>query len=281
MAQLEATENLHAFSRQRNNGSSFEATCKTFRKQRRNGSKRTAFSSINHNKDDLASENVEKGKSCRHGVAESLPFSLEGWKMEDESVCLGKYFGRYFKNARRQDNVDSPASYDYIQSPEFKPGRFYILSRPMTNYNYRAARIDRCVTSYTYIRPNGQLCKNDSRRKIFCEVLGDKVCLDCNGRNVRRDFSTKMETNFPQLDYEPSKRPYGYCPRAVRLTDPLPTRQQLAGHPFVARTVASAPRLLNVKNSSSISLSGNCKQVGKAEGEEVIKLVTQSRPETR
>lgn len=278
MAQLEATETF--FSRQRSDGSFFEATYKAFHIQKQNGIKRTAFSrKVQNSRDCSDSESVKAVKSLKHGEVGS-PFSLQGWKTEDENQNLGKFIGRFFKSARRQNNVESPVSYDFIRSPEFKPGHFYVLSRPMTNYNYRAERIDRCVTSYTYIKPNGQLCKNDSKRKIFCEVLGDKVCLDCNGRNVRGNFNRKMEVIYPQLNYEANKRPYGYCPRTIRLTEPLATRKQLTDRPITVRTVASAPHFLNFKSSSSTLSSGKYKQVEKTEDEEMIKVVIRTRPET-
>ena len=140
--------------------------------------------------------------------------------------------GTFLDELRRE--ASSP-SYSFYPSPEFKPGKTFVLPPRESTHNYQEERMDRCVGSYTYLKPDKQLCKDRMRRKIFCEVLGDDVCLDCNGRKVRSRFNTKVNALYPYLEYHDVKRPYGYCPRAVRLTEPLPSRDHTRGFPVSYR----------------------------------------------
>lgn len=133
-----------------------------------------------------------------------------------------QHSGNFLTSVRTE--ASSEATYKFVPSPEFKPGSYFLLPENPTSSNYTASRIDRCVPSYTYFRPSNQLCKNNVTRKEFCEVFGKELCLDCNGRRLRETFNYKMNALYPCLEYDKDKRPYGYCPRAVRLTEPLPSR---------------------------------------------------------
>lgn len=116
-------------------------------------------------------------------------------------------------------------TYKFVPSPEFKPGSYFLLPENSSGVqDYTAVRIDRCVPSYTYIKPSNQQCRNNVMRREFCEVVGKELCVDCNGSNLRERFKRKMNSLYPLLEYDRDKRPYGYCPRAVRLTEPLPSR---------------------------------------------------------
>lgn len=109
--------------------------------------------------------------------------------------------------------------YRQFPSPEFKPGRFYFYPCGVSPRNYNERRIGFQTQTAS---PGNQLCIK-MKRKIFCEVLQeDKLCLDCNSRSVRGDFNQEIKREFPYLEYDRVKRPYGFCPRAIRLTEPLP-----------------------------------------------------------
>lgn len=109
--------------------------------------------------------------------------------------------------------------YLFVSSPDFKPGNYYIYPNGVSSRSYKTNRIPFLSQTSS---PGNQLC-TEMRRKIFCEVLQEeKLCLDCNARHVRNAFNEKINNEYPYLEYDPVKRPYGFCPRAVRLTEPLP-----------------------------------------------------------
>lgn len=108
--------------------------------------------------------------------------------------------------------------YKHYPSPEFKPGNFYVFPSDVRPRSYSAKRKPHLPQMES---PRNQLC-NKMRRRIFCEVIQEeKLCLDCNSRKVRSNFNDKINNEFPYLEYDRVKRPYGFCPRAIRLTEPL------------------------------------------------------------
>lgn len=114
--------------------------------------------------------------------------------------------------------------YEALPSPEFKPGMFYRLPRKVgksRNYEQKRTMATQCFSSTC---SRDQLCRG-MKRMIFCEVMEDeRLCFDCNGREVRTKFNSELNNVFPYLEYDQIKRPYGFCPRAIRLTEPLPIR---------------------------------------------------------
>ena len=133
-----------------------------------------------------------------------------------------QHSGNFPRSLRAE--ASSEVTYKLVASPEFKPGNYFLLPENPSGFDYNAARINRCVSSYTYIKPSYQLCRNNVMRKEFCEVVGKELCLDCNGGKLREKFNHKINSLYPCLEYDSDKRPYGYCPRAVRLTEPLPSK---------------------------------------------------------
>lgn len=196
-----------------------------------------------------------------HGTVDAELWTV---RLKAETLNLDKFLSRCNKRSEQQDGVASlsrPASYDLIRSPEFKPGKFSVLPKPMTADNYQNRKVDNFFMSYAHSHPqtSTQLCNRNSKRSIFCEVLGDKVCLDCNGRNVRQAFNAKMDLIYPQLKYASNERPYGYCPRTICLTKPLKTQYKLE---------ACSPRVRSVMSAEQI------------DNENGIKIFIQTRPTT-
>ena len=165
--------------------------------------------------------------SEKHCEAKSFG-KMEAWIDEENTKTMKKikrdfrHSGNFIRSLRAEASSD--AAYKLVPSPEFKPGSFFLLPLNVCGSDYNASRTDRCVPSYTYIKPSNQLCRNNVMRKEFCEVIGKELCLDCNGGKLRERFNHKMNSLYPCLEYDKDKRPYGYCPRAVRLTEPLPSR---------------------------------------------------------
>lgn len=128
---------------------------------------------------------------------------------------------------RLRAETSNDVTYKFVPSPEFKPGCYFLLPENQPSFDYNASRIDQCVPSYSYIEPNNRSCKDNFMRKEFCEVVGKELCLNCNGGRLRERFNRKISSLYPCLEYDKDKRPYGYCPRAVRLTEPLPSRMKM------------------------------------------------------
>lgn len=154
---------------------------------------------------------------------------MEAWISEEsrKSKQMKRHFqhsGNFLGNLRAE--MSNEVSYKLLPSPEFKPGSYFLLPESSLGLEYDAGRFDRCVPSYTDIKPTDQLCRNNVMRREFCEVVGKELCIDCNGGKLRQEFNHKMNSLYPCLEYDRDKRPYGYCPRAIRLTDPLPSRVQ-------------------------------------------------------
>ena len=164
--------------------------------------------------------------SEKHCEAKSFG-KMEAWINEENTKAMNvkrdfRHSGNFLRSLRAEASSD--AAYKLVPSPEFKPGSYFLLPQNVYGSDYTAARIDRCVPSYTYIKPSNQLCRNNVMRREFCEVIGKELCIDCNGGKLRERFNHKMNSLYPCLEYDKDKRPYGYCPRAVRLTEPLPSR---------------------------------------------------------
>ena len=153
---------------------------------------------------------------------------MEAWINEECSKLKRVKTGRFQQtgNFLRDLKIEASnkTSYKFVPSPEFKPGSYFLLPENSDDIEYDAQRFDRCVPSYTYVKPSNQLCRNNIMRKAFCEVIGKDLCIDCNGGKLRQRFNHKMDSLFPCLGYDRDKRPYGYCPRSIRLTEPLPSR---------------------------------------------------------
>lgn len=154
-----------------------------------------------------------------------------------------QHSGNFLGNLRAE--MSNEVSYKLLPSPEFKPGSYFLLPESSLGLEYDAGRFDRCVPSYTDIKPTDQLCRNNVMRREFCEVVGKELCIDCNGGKLRQEFNHKMNSLYPCLEYDKDKRPYGYCPRAIRLTDPLPSRVQ------------QRPKRLSLYGRSRSALSGD------------------------
>ena len=179
---------------------------------------------------------------------------MEAW-ISEESRKLKRmkrhfqYSGNFLGSLKAE--MCNEVSYKLVPSPEFKPGSYFLLPESSPGLEYDAARFDRCVPSYTYIKPADQLCKNNVMRRAFCEVVGKELCMDCNGGKLRQKFNHKMDSLYPCLQYDKDKRPYGYCPRAIRLTEPLPVRVQQRpkslnlygrGHTALSKDIRGGPR---------------------------------------
>jgi len=142
--------------------------------------------------------------------------------------------------------------YGQFPSPEFKPGRFFYFPSGTSTRNYHERKnVQKFGQTASIVSPGNQLCQK-MRRKIFCEVLQeDKLCLDCNSRIVRGDFNHDMNREFPYLEYDRVKRPYGFCPRAIRLTEPLPSRgSKISWHGNCDCTGTKSAMLLDLKKNS-------------------------------
>jgi hypothetical protein len=118
--------------------------------------------------------------------------------------------------------------YEALPSPEFKQGQFYILPCNVgKSRNYKQVKAEQGFSS---VCSKGQLCRG-MKRRIFCEVMGDEtLCFDCNGREIRTKFNAELQNEFPYLEYDQITKPYGFCPRAIRLTEPLPMRGFYMSH---------------------------------------------------
>lgn len=173
---------------------------------------------------------------------------MEAWISEErrKSKRMMRQFqhtGNFLGSLRAE--MSNEVSYKFVPSPEFKPGSYFLLPESSPGSDYDALRFDRCVPSYTYIKPIDQLCRNNVMRREFCEVVGKELCVDCNGGKLRQKFNHKMDSLYPCLEYDKNKRPYGYCPRAIRLTEPLPLR------------VEQRPKSLNLGGRGRATFSGD------------------------
>ena len=173
---------------------------------------------------------------------------MEAWINEERRKSKGmkRHFqdsGNFLGGLRAE--MSNEVSYKLLPSPEFKPGSYFLLPESSPGLEYDAGRFDRCVHSYTYIKPTDQLCRNNVRRREFCEVVGKELCIDCNGGKLRQEFNHKMDSLYPCLEYDKNKRPYGYCPRAIRVTEPLLSRVQ------------QRPKRLSLYGRSRTALSEN------------------------
>lgn len=179
-----------------------------------------------------------------------------------------RHSGNFLRSLRAE--ASNEATYKFVPSPEFKPGSYFLLPESSPGLEYDAARLDRCVPSYTYIKPTDQLCRNNIMRKEFCEVVGKEMCVDCNGGKLRQRFNHKMDSLYPLLEYDKDKRPYGYCPRAIRLTEPLPSRVELR------------PKSLNLHGRERTVLSGDVRRIRRDEcnSDTPIKVFIKPRPYT-
>lgn len=152
---------------------------------------------------------------------------MEAWiEEENKNVRRAKRDFNHHGNLLRRlrTETSSKVNYKFVPSPEFKPGSYYLLPEKRSSFDYNSARVARSVPAHYYITPRNQPCQNNITRKEFCEVIGKEMCFECNGAKLREKFNLKMNSLYPFLEYDKVKRPYGYCPRAVRLTEPLPSR---------------------------------------------------------
>ena len=198
---------------------------------------------------------------------------MEAWISEEsrKSKRMKRHFqhsGNFLESLRAE--VSSEVSYNLVPSPEFKPGSYFLLPESSSGLEYDAVRFDKCVPSYTYIKPTDQLCRNNVMRKEFCEVVGREMCVDCNGGKLRQKFNNKMDCLYPCLEYDKDKRPYGYCPRAIRLTEPLPSR------------VEQRLKSLNLYGRGRTTLSEDIRGTGRngCESDTPIKVFIKHRPYT-
>ena len=153
--------------------------------------------------------------------------NLEGRSNSSQDTFLGKL---------KMDPTSTDVIYEAIPSPEYTPGMFYYFPRKIGKpRDYVQKRMTHC---YSAVCPRDQLCRG-LKRRIYCEVMDEqKLCFDCNGREIRTTFNNELNNLFPYLEYDQMKRPYGFCPRAIRLTEPLPIRE--------------------FSNSSCLKSHGNC-----------------------
>lgn len=179
-----------------------------------------------------------------------------------------QHSGNFLSSLRAE--ASNEVTYKFVPSPEFKPGSYFLLPENSSSFGYDAVRLDRCVPSYTYIKPTNQLCRNNFMRREFCEVVGKDLCIDCNGGKLRQKFNHKMDSLYPCLEYNKEKRPYGYCPRAIRLTEPLPSRLE------------QRPKSLNLYGRGHTALSGNIRGIYRDdyESDSPMKVVIKPRPYT-
>lgn len=56
-------------------------------------------------------------------------------------------------------------------------------------------------------------------RKMFCEVIGSEMCVDCNGGKLRVKFNNKVNFFYLFFEYDKEKRFYGYCLRVFCLME--------------------------------------------------------------
>ena len=165
---------------------------------------------------------------------------------------------------RLRAETSNDVTYKFVASPEFKPGSYFLLPENQPSFDYNASRIDRCVPSHSYIKPNNRLCKDNFMRKEFCEVVGKELCLNCNGGRLRERFNRKISSLYPCLEYDKDKRPYGYCPRAVRLTEPLPSRMEMLpkeGLSLTGRESVALEDARRIRSGRDNSLSNTTIQV--------------------
>ena len=122
--------------------------------------------------------------------------------------------------------TSNEVNYRLIPSPEFKPGNYFLLPDNRTSiFDYNPSCMIRRVPCCTGVESRETMCKqNIITRRQFCEVIGSEMCLDCKGGKLREKLNNKINYFYPFLEYDKDKRPYGYCPRAFRLTEPLPLR---------------------------------------------------------
>ena len=137
-----------------------------------------------------------------------------------KDLCISGNFLRSLKTV-----ASSQGNYKWVRSPEFKPGSYFLLpDKHSASFDYKTAQVNRRVPCCTYIESRNPLCQENVMRKMFCEVIGSEMCVDCNGGKLRAKFNNKVNSFYPFLEYDKEKRPYGYFPRALRLTEPLPLR---------------------------------------------------------
>lgn len=199
---------------------------------------------------------------------------MEAWINEEsrKTKRTKRHFqhsGNFLKSLRAE--ASNEVTCKFVPSPEFKPGSYFLLPESSPGLEYDAVRFDRCVPSYTYIKPTDQLCRNNITRKEFCEVVGKELCVDCNGGKLRQRFNHKMDSLYPCLEYNKEKRPYGYCPRAMRLTEPLPSR------------IEQRPKSLNLYGRGRTTLSGDIRGIRRlddCDSDTPIKVFIKPRPFT-
>lgn len=200
---------------------------------------------------------------------------MEAWINEEcrkvKRVKTGRFqqTGNFLRDLKTE--ASNKTSYKFFPSPEFKPGNYFLLPENSDEMEYDALRFDRCVPSYTYVKPSNQLCRNNIMRKAFCEVVGKDLCIDCNGGKLRQRFNHKMDSLYPCLQYDKDKRPYGYCPRVIRLTEPLPSR------------VERRPKSLNLYGRYRNATSGNVLgfDPNDCDNDAPMKICINARPYTR
>lgn len=132
----------------------------------------------------------------------------------------------FLKSLRAE--TSNEVNYRLIPSPEFKPGGYFMLPDNRTSiFDYNPSYMKRHVYCCNGVESRETTCKQNvitRSRRQFCEVMGSEMCLDCKGAKLREKFNNKINYFYPFLEYDKDKRPYGYCPRALRLTEPLPMR---------------------------------------------------------
>lgn len=201
---------------------------------------------------------------------------MEAWINEESRKIKRIKTGRFQHTGNFLQGLKAEAAnnttYKFVPSPEFKPGSYFLLPENSDCLKYdEVRRFDKCVPSYTYIKPTDQLCRNNVMRKEFCEVVGKDMCVDCNGGKLRQRFNHKMDSLYPYLEYDKDKRPYGYCPRTIRLTEPLPSR------------VDQRPKSLNLYGRYRTATSGDVRGMrpNNCDNDTSIKIFIKPRPYTR
>ena len=197
---------------------------------------------------------------------------MEVW-IEDESKKVKRakrdfnHHGNFLRRLRTETSRE--VNYKFVPSPEFKPGSYYLLPEKRSSFDFNSARVARSVPAHSFITPRNQLCQSNITRKEFCEVVGKEMCFECNGAKLRDKFNHKMNSLYPFLEYDKVKRPYGYCPRAVCLTEPLPSRVDWG--------------VLGVQRgdcASSMSARGIQSGRGKCSGDSPVRVFIKPRPYT-
>ena len=153
------------------------------------------------------------GKHCEPNSLQKMSVWLNEGNKETRRTCDVK--------KKQREGTKESVSYKLIPSPEFKPGRVFLLP-DISGHEYGGICGDKCALRL-YTKQTNQLCGNNITRKAFCEVVGNDFCVDCNGLQLRQRFNMKINSLYPYLEYDKKERPYGYSPTSVRLTQPLPS----------------------------------------------------------